>query len=139
MTSVLRYSRSLGLIPQGMHGFKRLVPVVFKFIRYGCQDRGEKIEAFFQSVTPVIRHVQQSIGQSFIDPFSTNAVVPVVGWVEAIAETHHIHPPFIDGFRCALPILRGLGGIRRPARRDNRSIGDEPCPEADASLPSNAP
>jgi hypothetical protein len=24
----------------------------------------------------------------FIDTFSTNAVIPVVGWVEAIAETH---------------------------------------------------
>jgi hypothetical protein len=47
----------------------------------------------------------------FIDTLSTNTVVPVVGWVEAIAETHHIHPPSIDGFRCALPILRGLGLI----------------------------
>src|SRR5438067_11604669 len=46
----------------------------------------------------------------FIDTFSTSVVVPVVvvGWVEAGAETHHIHPPFIDGFRCALPILRVL-------------------------------
>jgi hypothetical protein len=25
----------------------------------------------------------------FIDTFSTNAVLPVVGWVEAIAETHY--------------------------------------------------
>ena len=45
-----------------------------------------------------------------IDTFSTNAGVPVVvvGWVEAIAETHHIDPPSINGFRYALPILRGL-------------------------------
>jgi hypothetical protein len=47
-----------------------------------------------------------------IDAFSTNAVIPVVGWVEAIAESHHIHPPSIDGFRCALPILCGLGQIK---------------------------
>jgi hypothetical protein len=63
-----------------------------------CQCHGEKIATSFQLVTPVIRHAQQSIGQSFIDPFSTNAVVPVVGWVEAIAETHRIHPPSSDGF-----------------------------------------
>jgi hypothetical protein len=35
----------------------------------------------------------------FIDTFSTNAVVPVVGWVEALAETHHIHPPSIRGLK----------------------------------------
>src|ERR687895_594068 len=55
----------------------------------------------------------------FIDTLSTNTVVPVVGWVEAIAETHHIHPPAIDGPRCALPILRGLALIRP---RDVRNI-----------------
>ena len=68
----------------------------------------------------------------FIDTFSTNAVVPVVGWVEAIAETHHIHPPSIDGFRCALPILRGLedddlasGFIgSSPIRAPLRSLGE---------------
>jgi hypothetical protein len=32
MTSVLRYSRSLGLVPQGIQGIKWLVPVVFKLI-----------------------------------------------------------------------------------------------------------
>jgi len=49
------------------------------------------------------------MGQSAIDPFSTAADIPVVvGWVEATAETHHMHAPSIDGFRCALPILRGL-------------------------------
>lgn len=41
----------------------------------------------------------------FVDAFFTNAVV---GWVEAIAETHHIRRPSIDGFRSALPILHGL-------------------------------
>jgi hypothetical protein len=30
MTSVLRYSRLLSLVPQGMQGVKWLVPVVFK-------------------------------------------------------------------------------------------------------------
>lgn len=34
----------------------------------------------------------------FIDTFFTKAVVSVVvvGWVEAIAETHHFHAPFIE-------------------------------------------
>jgi hypothetical protein len=67
--------------------------------------------------------------------FSINAVVPVVGWVEAIAETHHIHPPSIDGFRCALSILRGLRGLEdddlasgligsSPIRVPLRSLGE---------------
>ena len=45
----------------------------------------------------------------FIDTFSTNAVVPVVGWLEAIAETRHnhcCHPPM--GFAALYPILCGL-------------------------------
>ena len=61
-------------------------------------------------------------------------MVSVVGWDDAIAEIHHFHLPSIDGFRITLPILRGLGGIRRPTRRDNPSIGNEPNPKVDADL-----
>jgi IS6 family transposase len=39
VTSVLRYSRSLGLVPQGIQGIKWLVPVVFKYLRYALSYR----------------------------------------------------------------------------------------------------
>ena len=48
----------------------------------------------------------------FIDTFSTNAVVPVVGWVEAIAETHHPHHPLM-GFAALYP---SYAGWRMPVR-----------------------
>ena len=48
----------------------------------------------------------------FIDTFSTNAVVPVVGWVEAIAETHHNPRRRMMGFALLYPSYSGNGGKR---------------------------
>jgi hypothetical protein len=68
------------------------------------QCHGEEIAACFQSITLLIRHVfSDQLVNHFIDIFSTNTVIPVVGWVEAIAETPSSLPPHF-----ALPILRGL-------------------------------
>src|SRR5215510_8622067 len=42
MTSVLRYSRPPGLVPQRIHGVKWLVPVVFKSVNHSLMLESQK-------------------------------------------------------------------------------------------------
>jgi hypothetical protein len=67
------------------------------------QCQGEKIASPFDSIAPASAHIWQLTGKPYsFQPFSV-----VVGWVEIIGRNPSCPPPF-DGFRCALPILRGL-------------------------------